>query len=122
MPNKPPEPIAIFDKPHLDSLRRFSKGYFHGHSVGGTNPALLEAMAAGAFIIAHDNVFNRDVLGQDAYFFKNSDDVEKLIKKIDKLTVTKTQNIKENKNKIRNKYSHQQITNQYIQLIQKLTL
>ena len=33
---------SIFDKSHLESLRRFSKGYFHGHSVGGTNPALLE--------------------------------------------------------------------------------
>ena len=31
----------------LDSLRYFSNLYFHGHTVGGTNPSLLEAMACG---------------------------------------------------------------------------
>jgi len=37
--------------------------YFHGHSVGGTNPALVQAMAAGAPILARDTVYNREVLG-----------------------------------------------------------
>jgi len=36
---------SIYNKEHLDSLRHFAKCYFHGHSVGGTNPSLLEAMA-----------------------------------------------------------------------------
>ena len=36
--------ISGIDK--LDSLRYFSNLYFHGHSVGGTNPSLLEAMSA----------------------------------------------------------------------------
>lgn len=36
--------------------------YFHGHSVGGTNPALVQAMASGAAVVARDTVYNREVL------------------------------------------------------------
>ena len=57
---------GIYDFKKLDSVRHFSKAYFHGHSVGGTNPSLLEAMAAGCFIFAHDNIFNRAVLEENA--------------------------------------------------------
>jgi glycosyltransferase involved in cell wall biosynthesis len=42
--------------------------YFHGHSVGGTNPALVQAMAAGAPILARDTVYNREVLGPEGKF------------------------------------------------------
>ena len=42
--------------------------YFHGHSVGGTNPALVQAMAAGAPVLARDTIYNREVLGQTGHF------------------------------------------------------
>jgi glycosyltransferase involved in cell wall biosynthesis len=42
--------------------------YFHGHSVGGTNPALVQAMAAGAPVLARDTVYNREVLGPAGKF------------------------------------------------------
>lgn len=42
--------------------------YFHGHSVGGTNPALVQAMAAGSPILARDTVYNREVLGPTGRF------------------------------------------------------
>ncbi|MGZ8176958.1 DUF1972 domain-containing protein [Williamsia sp. SKLECPSW1] len=42
--------------------------YFHGHSVGGTNPALVQAMACGAPIVARDTPFNREVLGHAGVF------------------------------------------------------
>ncbi|MEO5572629.1 MAG: DUF1972 domain-containing protein [Bacteroidia bacterium] len=63
----------------LCQLRHFARIYFHGHSVGGTNPSLLEAMAAGTYIAAHDNVFNKNVLGADALYFGSADDVKNLI-------------------------------------------
>ncbi len=44
-------------------------GYLHGHTVGGTNPSLVEAMAAGNAVIAHDNVYNRWVAGDAALYF-----------------------------------------------------
>jgi glycosyltransferase involved in cell wall biosynthesis len=52
----------------LSSLWQNCGAYFHGHSVGGTNPALVQAMASGAPTIARDTVFNREVL-QDAGLF-----------------------------------------------------
>lgn len=42
--------------------------YFHGHSVGGTNPALVQAMACGAPTVARDTPFNREVLGHAGVF------------------------------------------------------
>ena len=70
---------SIFDKEMLNQLRHFCKLYFHGHSAGGTNPSLLEAMAASAPICAHNNEFNRSVLGKDAYYFENEDQIAEII-------------------------------------------
>ena len=53
---------GIYDFDKLNSVRHFSYAYFHGHSVGGTNPSLLEAMASECFILSHNNVFNRSAL------------------------------------------------------------
>lgn len=53
----------LADDARLDSLWEHAGVYFHGHSVGGTNPALVQAMACGAPTVARDTVFNREVLG-----------------------------------------------------------
>lgn len=73
---------GIYDFKKLDSVRHFSFAYFHGHSVGGTNPSLLEAMASECFIIANDNVFNKAVLKKNALYFKDSTDVQNLLNNI----------------------------------------
>ena len=54
----------------LAQLFRHCRVYVHGHSVGGTNPALLQALGAGAPVLAYDCVFNREVIGgeTDVYF------------------------------------------------------
>ncbi|HIE16474.1 MAG TPA: DUF1972 domain-containing protein, partial [Bacteroidales bacterium] len=80
----------IFDAETLSSLRFYSKGYFHGHSVGGTNPSLLEAMAAQCFIVAHHNVFNKTILGDNAIYFKTKQDVKDIFCKFDSLIKRKT--------------------------------
>ncbi|MBL6659528.1 MAG: DUF1972 domain-containing protein [Cryomorphaceae bacterium] len=54
---------TIYDKNILNALRTRAIFYLHGHSVGGTNPALLEAMGSGAMVLAHENPFNASVLG-----------------------------------------------------------
>ena len=70
---------GIFNKVHLDNIRYYSKCYLHGHSVGGTNPALLEAMAAKTFILAHNNQFNKSVIKEDAFYFSNSNELATLL-------------------------------------------
>jgi glycosyltransferase involved in cell wall biosynthesis len=71
----------VFDLQVLNSLRYYSHLYFHGHSVGGTNPSLLEAMASHALIVAHDNIFNRSVLGDDAFYFNSAEQLATLFAK-----------------------------------------
>lgn len=66
---------AIFDIQVLNNLRYFSNMYFHGHTVGGTNPSLLEAMGSSALICAYDNIFNKAILGPDAFYFTKESDI-----------------------------------------------
>lgn len=65
-------PGAIYDKDLVSALRFHALAYFHGHRVGGTNPALVEALGAGCAILAHDNPFNRWVAGDAALYFGNT--------------------------------------------------
>ena len=67
---------GIYDFDKINSVRYYSYAYFHGHSVGGTNPSLLEAMASECFILSHDNIFNRSVLGENAIYYKSAEDVK----------------------------------------------
>lgn len=62
-------PGAVYDRAAVDALRRFARLYVHGHTVGGTNPALVEALGAGAAVLAHDNPYNRWVAGDAAEYF-----------------------------------------------------
>ncbi|WP_295786166.1 glycosyltransferase [uncultured Microbacterium sp.] len=58
----------VSDDARLHALWQHAGAYFHGHSVGGTNPALVQAMACGAPVVARDTVFNREVLGDAGVF------------------------------------------------------
>lgn len=58
----------VADDRRLLALWAHAGAYFHGHSAGGTNPALVQAMAAGAPVVARDTVFTREVLGDAAVF------------------------------------------------------
>ncbi len=68
-------PGAIYDPEQVAALRFHSRMYLHGHTVGGTNPSLVEAMAAGNPVLAHDNAYNRWVAGDGAVYFGDASDV-----------------------------------------------
>ena len=70
---------GIYNQDELNQLRYYSRLYFHGHTVGGTNPSLLEAMGSQALIAASDNEFNNAILQNDGFKFKTSDDVKRLL-------------------------------------------
>ncbi|MBC7829371.1 MAG: DUF1972 domain-containing protein [Chitinophagaceae bacterium] len=99
----------VYDLDQLNDLRHFSHFYFHGHSVGGTNPSLLEAMASNALIIANDNVFNRAVLEEDAFYFSTPDDITKILN-TDVQKDSYKSFIERNREKIRDLYSWEYIT------------
>lgn len=66
---------AIYEAEQVDSLRFNARFYIHGHSVGGTNPSLVEALGAGNAILAHDNPFNRWTTGDAALYFADEEDL-----------------------------------------------
>lgn len=66
-------PGAIYEPAIINSLRFHAKLYVHGHRVGGTNPALVEALGAGLPVLAHDNKYNRWVAGSEARYFVDSE-------------------------------------------------
>lgn len=70
---------GVYDKARLGALRKHAHAAFHGHTVGGTNPSLLEALAAGRPIIAHDNPFNREVGGDLLSYFRTASDIPPIL-------------------------------------------
>ncbi len=56
----------IRDQRRLLALWQHAGAYFHGHSVGGTNPALVQALACGSPVVARDTPYNAEVLGPSA--------------------------------------------------------
>lgn len=108
---------AIYNLEHLNNLRYFSKLYFHGHSVGGTNPSLLEAMASQALVLAHNNDFNRGILKENSYYFSDAEEVKNLL-----LTIKKNDNlqfIQNNFEAIVNEFNWDKINGEYLQLFEQ---
>jgi len=74
---------AVHAAPTLASLRRAARAVLHGHSVGGTNPALLEAMAEGALVLAHDNPYNREVLAGHGLYWRDEEVLAQALQALD---------------------------------------
>ena len=75
-------PGAIYDKTVVQALRFHSAAYVHGHQVGGTNPSLVEALGAGNAVIAHDNRFNRWVVGDGAVYFDGAESFSEQLRQL----------------------------------------
>ncbi len=104
--------VYCFDK--LNSLRHYSYAYFHGHSVGGTNPSLLEAMAAGCFILAHGNRFNRAVLCDNAIYYETNNQISDILNNIEQHSkVYRKIFINNNINIIHCKYSWEKLVDEH---------
>lgn len=76
---------SLYDRKILNFIRQNACAYIHGHSVGGTNPGLLEAMSSTNVNILYDVVFNKEV-GQDtALYFKDEKSLAKIIDECDNM-------------------------------------
>lgn len=86
---------GIYDAGQLASLRVHAACYLHGHSVGGTNPSLLEALACGNWVVAHDNPFNREVARDAADYFETPEQLARqldhVVQALDALRVERAQ-------------------------------
>ena len=72
---------ATYDSEELLRIRSNAIAYVHGHSAGGTNPVLVEAMHIGRPIIAFDCTFNRETLGQLGDYFRSGEELVALVSK-----------------------------------------
>ncbi|MFO0793942.1 MAG: DUF1972 domain-containing protein [Candidatus Brocadiaceae bacterium] len=70
----------IYDRILLFLLRRNALSYIHGHSVGGINPTLLEALSTGTPIIARRTPYNEEVLEEAGLYFH---DIDSLVQQLD---------------------------------------
>lgn len=105
---------GIYDFDKINSVRYFSYAYFHGHSVGGTNPSLLEAMASSCMILAHDNTFNRAVLGDNAVYYPSANGVVDILNDIDNIVSQKKETfVNANLDVIRNEYSWEKLIDEH---------
>tara|TARA_B100000767_G_scaffold274813_1_gene309051 strand:+ start:740 stop:1843 length:1104 start_codon:yes stop_codon:yes gene_type:complete len=75
---------GIYNKYELEVVRSNAFSYFHGHSVGGTNPSLLEAMASKNICVCHDNEFNKGVVSDSGFYFNTIQDIADIIKVIER--------------------------------------
>jgi len=69
----------IYDLDLLVNYREACAFYLHGHSVGGSNPSLIEMLPYGCHILCYDCGFNRETTGVDAKYFSSPEDLARLI-------------------------------------------
>ncbi len=73
----------IYDLGKLKSLRANAAYYIHGHSAGGTNPSLVEAMYFGKPILAFDCSYNRSTTESSALYFSSGDEIKQILSNVD---------------------------------------
>ena len=100
---------SLYDREKLDALRGHCLHYIHGHSVGGTNPSLLEAMAAAQSIIAHDNPFNRSVLQDEGEYFLDESSLRDALQK-----KSSPDSLSKNRARLTKDYNWEYIADQYM--------
>ena len=108
----------IYESSYLNALRGSCLVYIHGHSAGGTNPSLVEAMALKLFIISYDVKFNRYTLNDKGLYFKNENQL------LNQLESMKSLNIDKEKKNIfdvyKKNYTKEQISLKYIETINEI--
>jgi rhamnosyltransferase len=112
---------TLYDSEILHYVRQYAHGYIHGHSVGGTNPGLLEAMAETDVNILYDAVFNRHV-GRDAtLFFDDEGSLAQCIDIVDEMSTEKIKNYGVSAREIMIKdFSWQHIVDEYSRIVKSL--
>jgi glycosyltransferase involved in cell wall biosynthesis len=105
----------IYDLGKLKSLRSQASFIVHGHSAGGTNPALVEAMHFGKPVLAYDCSYNRSTTEDKALFFKSSAELARLLETIEP---TKAEEIGRKMREIANRrYTWKVVADEYFSLL-----
>jgi glycosyltransferase involved in cell wall biosynthesis len=77
----------VYDQRELDVLRTNCTAYVHGHSAGGTNPSLVEAMYLGCAVIAFGVKYNITTTQRMASYFKDVNSLKQILERIDPISL-----------------------------------
>lgn len=106
---------TVYEKELIKKIRENAYGYFHGHSVGGTNPSLIEALATTDLNLLYDVGFNREVAEDGALYWNlENNNLSSLIDNADKFdndTITKFGTLA--KSRVKREYTWEKIVNDY---------
>lgn len=109
---------GVYDQEIITELRANSYAYLHGHSVGGTNPSLLEAAGCGCLIIARNTPYNKEVIGDEGIYFNTAEEISKIMNSIEE----KYPYSKKNKMRkiIKEKFTWEKLASQYAEFFTSL--
>lgn len=109
---------TVYDKELLKKIRENAYGYLHGHSVGGTNPSLIEALATTDLNLLYDVGFNKEVAEDGAlYWNKEEYNLAKLIENCDRLDVEQIKEYEEKSSRrVHEAYTWKKIVDDYEKL------
>ena len=112
---------TVYDQELLKKIRERAYGYFHGHSVGGTNPSLLEALGSTKLNLLYDVGFNREVAEDGALYWMLEDgNLAKLIDQSDSMSEEELEKMGQKaKQRIKDEYSWQYICDKYTKVWEK---
>ena len=112
----------MYDDEILRRIRKNAKGYIHGHSAGGTNPSLLEALSITDVNILYDAVYNVEVAESAAlYFSKEEDSLKNAKEKVEKFKTKENNEYSQlAKGRIAEEYTWEIVVKKYKKLFNKL--
>ena len=106
---------TVYDKELIKKIREQAYGYLHGHSVGGTNPSLIEALVTTDLNLLFDVGFNREVAENGALYWNlDAENLSKLIDECDKIQYSKITELSNNaKKRVYEEYTWKKIIERY---------
>lgn len=108
---------SIWELQKLEALYAGARCYIHGHTAGGTNPALLIGGVSGAEVLAHQNPFNSEVVGKNGWLWKDQADLSRVLENHKWDKEPKAQKLTKD---ISNRYVWSSIVVEYEELLEKI--
>lgn len=106
---------TVYDQELLKKIRENAYAYFHGHTVGGTNPSLIEALGSTDLNLLVDVGFNKEVAEDCAlYWSRKPGSFAKLIDHADKMSIEEIAEMgRRAKKRVAEEYTWDKICGQY---------
>ena len=108
---------TVYDQELLKKIRENAYAYFHGHTVGGTNPSLIEALGSTDLNLLVNVGFNKEVAEDSAlYWSREEGNLANLINKADSMSENEIKQLgKKAKKRVAEEYTWERICKLYEQ-------